>query len=79
MRWFADLVSGSVAFWDDCPTAVWMHGSGGIPPRAGCYRQQQLSIGSDDARATQGRVSEDDGMNLWLAITLALWLQQRPK
>jgi asparagine synthase (glutamine-hydrolysing) len=29
-------------------------------------------------RATQGQVNEDDGMNLWLAITLGIWLQQRP-
>ena len=28
-------------------------------------------------RLTQGRVNEDDGMNLWLAITLAIWLKQR--
>ena len=30
-------------------------------------------------RATEGQVSEEDGMNLWLAITLGLWLEQRPK
>lgn len=30
-------------------------------------------------RATEGNVCESDGMNLWLAITLGLWLEQRPK